>query len=159
MVLQQSLSFYFINLYLFHTHYLISLILNDKTIIDIVLRLKIYLPEQLYLLNLVCMKLQVIFILDLLECKTNRVNIYYTNTRHNKFTQSMYLWLEAYLEYKAIKFQKKFILLITTNNSSLLFLINTSSILFPYYIMFIRIALNQEFLRISNKEQNDTYYL
>ena len=60
-------------LYLPTHHYPISLVTNNQIIIETIIESKNFSQEQIYLINIVRIKLQLIFISDLLEYGSNRV--------------------------------------------------------------------------------------
>ena len=70
-------------------HHPITKIMNDKTIIDIAINLKYFLKESIQLINLVRMRLNIIFILDLLKYNTNRVKECFQK-RRDRFTCSTF---------------------------------------------------------------------
>ena len=75
------------------SNHLISIIPSDKTIIKEALLTKLFSPQDLYLLNLIRMKLQVIFISDLLEPSSNTIKECYWEGKKDRFTFSTYKWL------------------------------------------------------------------
>ena len=72
-------------LYLPSNYHPNSNITNDSIIILNLLEIKIYLKEQCRLVNLVRLKLQVIFISDLLEPGSNKVKECYLKEKNDKF--------------------------------------------------------------------------
>ena len=65
---------------------------NDKTIISRVLELNIFSKEELYHLNILWIYLQVIFILDLLQYKSNYIKQYYRVGARDTSQSFKYKW-------------------------------------------------------------------
>ena len=74
----QNLDYYQIELYLLSVYHPQSQIQNDRSIMKEAILIPMLLKNQLILINLVRIKLQVIFISDLLENRNNRTKEYYT---------------------------------------------------------------------------------
>jgi len=66
--------------------------MNDKTIIETAINSKEFNKEQLYLINLCRMQLQVIFIYNLLEYRTNKVKENYSNSKIDRLYSSQFQW-------------------------------------------------------------------
>ena len=86
-----------------NSFYLSLHITNDKTIIDQLYFLKYFSNEQISIINIIRLKLQVIFLCDLIEVGLNCIKEYYTKGRLDRFSKSTCMWPEAKTDKKAVK--------------------------------------------------------
>jgi len=105
------------------------------------------------------MKLQVIFISDLLEHKSNRVKENYLKGKRDRFSLIMFLWLSIVTDRKVSTIWQSFLLLITNQEDLLLSPINTSIQKSAHIISNTKILANRKYLRIQKKNQTSHFEL
>ena len=107
--LQRNLDHYNFQLYLPSQYYLTSLIMNDKTINRVVLTFKQFNTKQRMQINLVRIKLQVIFVSNLLEPRSNRIKDCYQKGKKDKLSKSELIQPEAQLSKQTMKIWNQFL--------------------------------------------------
>ena len=103
------MDYYQIKLYLPKDHHLTSAITNNKTVIDVMINSKVFNQKYQYIINIVQLYLQIIFISNLVEMNTNKIKEYYWNVEIDKFSESKYNWPHIELNSSGFKLWKQFI--------------------------------------------------
>jgi hypothetical protein len=84
------LDYYQIKLHLPKDYHPTSIIINNKTIIDVMINSKVFNQKQQYIINIVQLCLQIIFISDLVKMNTNKIKDCYWSVERDKFSESKY---------------------------------------------------------------------
>ena len=113
-------------MYLPTIYHLIFSITNNRPIIKAAIELEIFNNQQLYLINLVRIKLQVIFISDLLITNLNQIKECYLKGRRDHFIKSNFMWPQAEPNNQAIKLWERLMRMIALSTRCLHSPINTS---------------------------------
>ena len=87
-------------------HHPISPISNDRTIVEMAISSKKFNKDQTYLINIVRIKLQVVFMSDMLEHGTNRIKENYQQVENDRFTISSSHWPHAMCNKRLLKHGK-----------------------------------------------------
>ena len=82
--------------------------------------------EEQRVINLVRIKLQVMFVSDLLEAQSNKIKECFWSGRRDKFSSSKFKWPQVLTDDRATVLWKKFLTTIATSDRNLLSPINTS---------------------------------
>ena len=86
----KSLSYFKMELHLPSRHHPMSPVSNDRTIMEMAISSKQFNKDQTCLINIVRIKLQVVFISDMLEHGTNRIKEKYQKGEKDRFTISSF---------------------------------------------------------------------
>jgi len=99
------------------------------------------------------MKLQIIFLSDLVEHSSNRIKENYLKGKRDKFSLSQFYWPIINTDKKATKVWCSFLSLITNQEGILLSLLNTSTLISVHIILNTEISNNYKYLRIISKNE------
>ena len=123
----------------------------------VALRVKIFSKIHLLIINLVRMKLQVIFISDLLKPSLNKIKECYWDGKKDRFVSSRYRWPIVKPNKKVMKIQKIFLKQITTQSRILTSPISTTDRPTNYWSSITYISPNKEYLAL-NQIDSFIYY-
>ena len=140
-------------------HHHVSPVSDDRYIMEMDISSKQLNRDQSCIINISRIKLQVVFISEMLEHGTNRIKENYQQGEKDRFTISSFHWPHVTCNKKATKVWKIFIAHISNSEGNLLSPLNTSIHKLAHVKYIVKISQDNSYLKLNASEGTSFFEL